>query len=207
MYPNVLNFEGVKGSENNKWSKDITPDHNLTIPFIRMAAGPMDYTPGAMQNRQAVDFSISFDNPNSLGTRSHQVAMYVVYEAPLQMLCESPSTYKKEQETVNFISQIPTVWDETRVLHAAIGDYIAVARKKGDKWYIGAMTDWTPRELELDLSFLNDGTFNMEVFKDGINADRFAEDYKIETTHVTKNSKVKAQMAPGGGWVAIISRQ
>ncbi len=207
MYPNVLNFEGVKGSENNKWSKDITPDHNLTIPFIRMAAGPMDYTPGAMQNRQAMDFSISFDNPNSLGTRSHQVAMYVVYEAPLQMLCESPSTYKKEQETVNFISQIPTVWDETRVLHAAIGDYIAVARKKGDKWYIGAMTDWTPRELELDLSFLNDGTFNMEVFKDGINADRFAEDYKIETTHVTKNSKVKAQMAPGGGWVAIISRQ
>ncbi len=206
MYPNVLNHEGVKGAENNKWSKEITPEHNLTIPFIRMAAGPMDYTPGAMKNRNEKDFSISFDNPNSLGTRAHQVAMYVVYEAPLQMLCESPSAYKKEQETVDFISQIPTTWDETIVLKGAIGDYVAIARKKGNKWFIGAMTDWTARTLDLDLSFLKEGSYKMEVYKDGVNADRFAEDYKKEIKQVTKNSKINIQMASGGGWTAIISQ-
>ncbi len=124
-------IEGVKGSENNKWSTDITPDHNVTIPFIRMAAGPMDYTPGAMSNRQDTNFAISFERPMSLGTRAHQVAMYVVYEAPLQMLCESPSRYYKEHETVDFIVQIPTTWDETVVLHGSMGDYIALARRKG----------------------------------------------------------------------------
>ena len=206
-YPNVINSEGVKGSEHNKWSKDITPDHNVTIPFIRMAAGPMDYTPGVMNNKQDANFAISFERPMSLGTRAHQVAMYVVYEAPLQMLCESPSRYYKEQETVDFIVQIPTTWDETIVLHGVIGDYIAVARRKGDKWYLGAMTDWTPRELELDLSFLNEGVFKLDVFKDGINAGRFAEDYKMETLEINKNSKIIAQMEAGGGWAAIISKQ
>ena len=218
VYPNVMNYEGVKGSEHNKWSKDITPEHNVTIPFIRMAAGPMDYTPGVMSNRHArqankgakrqdVNFATSFERPMSQGTRAHQVAMYVVYEAPLQMLCESPSRYHKEQETVEFIVQIPTTWDETIVLHGVIGDFIAVARRKGDKWYIGAMTDSSPRELELNLSFLKEGTFTMEVFKDGINADRFAEDYKLKTLEVNKGSKISAQMAAGGGWTAIISKQ
>lgn len=205
-YPNVINYEGVKGSENNKWSADANPEHNVTIPFIRMAAGPMDYTPGSMRNNLEIDFSISFDRPMSLGTRAHQVAMYVVYEAPLQMLCESPTIYIREQETVDFITQIPTIWDETIVLHGAIGDYIALARRKGDTWYLGAMTDWTQRELELDLSFLGEGAFEMEVFKDGINADRFAEDYKVETVEINKSSKVIAKMAAGGGWSAIISK-
>lgn len=206
-YPNVINYEGVKGSENNKWSADITPEHNVTIPFIRMAAGPMDYTPGAMSNRQDANFAISFERPMSLGTRAHQVAMYVVYEAPLQMLCESPSRYYKEQETVEFIVQIPTTWDETIVLHGVIGDFIAVARRKGDKWYIGAMTDGTSRKLEFDLSFLKEGNFKMEVFKDGINADRFAEDYKIDIIEVNQKSKITAEMSAGGGWAAIISIQ
>jgi len=205
-YPNVINYEGVRGAENNKFSNTITPDHNLTIPFIRMAAGPMDYTPGSMINKRKNDYSISFENPASFGTRSHQVAMYVIYEAPLQMLCESPSIYYKEQETVDFIAQIPTVWDETVVLKGAVGDYIAIARRKGDKWYIGAMTDWTPREFELDLFFLSEGNYKMDVFKDGANADRNAIDYKRETIDVTKNSKIIANMAPGGGWVAIISK-
>lgn len=206
MYPNVVNYEGVKGSENNKWSALITPEHNVTIPFIRMAAGPMDYTPGAMSNAQEDNYNISFDRPMSLGTRAHQIAMYVVYEAPLQMLCESPSRYYEEQESVDFMVRIPTVWDETIVLKGAMGDYIAVARRNGDSWYIGAMTDWTPRALELDLSFLSEGTFMMEVFKDGINADRFAEDYKLETHEVNSSSKVTVQMAPGGGWAAIIGK-
>ncbi len=206
MYPNMVNYEGVKGSEHNKWSKDITPEHNVTLPFTRMVAGPMDYTPGAMINKVDTNFSISFERPMSLGTRAHQVAMYVVYEAPLQMLCESPSRYYEEQETVDFIVRIPTVWDETRVLHGAVGDYIAVARRKGDTWYIGAMTDWDPRELELDLSFLGEGMYKMEVFKDGVNAGRFAEDYKKESFKVNKSSKILAKMAAGGGWTAIISR-
>jgi alpha-glucosidase len=206
-YPNVINYEGVKGSENNKWSSEITPDHNVTIPFIRMAAGPMDYTPGAMNNRQENNYSISFQRPNSLGTRSHQVAMFVVYEAPLQMLCESPSTYYREQETVDFISQIPTIWDETIVLHGAVGEYIAVARRNGNKWYLAAMTGWEPRELELNLFFLKDGLYKMDVYKDGVNADRFAQDYKRETLNVKKNAVINVQMAPGGGWAAIISER
>ncbi|MDO6602581.1 glycoside hydrolase family 97 protein [Arenibacter palladensis] len=205
IYPNVINYEGVKGSENNKWSKDVTPEHNVTIPFIRMAAGPMDYTPGAMSNRQKANFGISGKRPMSMGTRAHQVAMYVVYEAPLQMLCESPSRYYQEQETVDFITQIPTIWDETIVLQGAIGDYIAVARRKGDKWYIGAMTDWTSRDLELDLSFLKEGNYEMEVYRDGINANRYAEDYKIDVMEVNRESKIIAKMAPGGGWSAIIT--
>ncbi len=207
MYPNVINYESVRGSENNKWSDEITPEHNVTLPFIRMAAGPLDYTPGAMVNRQPENFAISFDRPMSLGTRAHQVSMYVIYEAPLQMLCETPSRYYREQETVDFITQIPTTWDETTVLLGAVGDYIAVARRNGDRWFLGAMTDWDSRELELDLSFLGDGLFKMEVYKDGVNAGRFAEDYKMETLEVNKNSKIMVKMASGGGWAAIISRK
>ncbi|MDD4192441.1 MAG: glycoside hydrolase family 97 protein [Mangrovibacterium sp.] len=207
MYPNVLNSEGLKGAECNKWSRDITPEHNVTLPFIRMVAGPMDYTPGAMVNKQKVNYTISFERPMSQGTRAHQVAMYVVFEAPLQMLCESPSRYYQEEETVGFISQIPTTWDETIVLKGKIGEYIALARRNGDNWYIGAMTNWDPRELELSLSFLDNGNFQMEVFKDGINATRFGEDYQKEVLSVNNNTNVIAKMAPGGGWVAIISNK
>ncbi|MCB0635073.1 MAG: glycoside hydrolase family 97 protein [Lewinella sp.] len=206
VYPNIINYEGVKGNENNKWSADITPEHNVTIPFIRMAAGPMDFTPGAMVNRQEVNFAISFERPMSLGTRAHQVAMYVIYEAPLQMLCESPSRYYQEQETVDFIVRIPTIWDETIVLHGAVGDYIALARRKGDQWYLGAMTDWTPRSLDLDLSFLGDGAYRMEIFQDGINAGRYAEDYQQREEEVDRTSTVTAELAPGGGWAAILTR-
>lgn len=206
VYPNLINYEGVKGSENNKWSADITPEHNVTIPFIRMAAGPMDYTPGAMVNKHKINYSVSFERPMSLGTRAHQVAMYVVYEAPLQMLCESPSRYYEEQETVDFITKIPTTWDETRVLHGKVGDYIAVARRKGDAWYIGAMTDWTARELEVDFSFLGEGEYEMETFRDGINAHRFAEDYSTGKRLVNSRSKLRISMVSGGGWAAVIRK-
>lgn len=206
MYPNVVNYEGVKGSENNKWSKAITPSHNVTLPFIRMAAGPMDYTPGCMSNAQESDFAIRFNRPMSLGTRAHQVAMYVVYEAPLQMLCDSPSRYYKEQETVDFITQIPTVWDETQVLYGAVGQYVVVARRKGANWYIGGMTDWSSRDFDLDLSFMGKGTYHMEIYCDGVNTDRFAEDYKIEKVEVTNLTKMKIHLAGGGGWAAILKR-
>jgi alpha-glucosidase len=206
-YPNVVNYEGVKGNENNKWSDEITPEHNVTIPFTRMVAGPMDYTPGAMMNAHAINHKISFERPMSLGTRCHEVAMYVVYEAPLQMMCESPSTYEKEQETVDFLTRIPTVWDETHVLEGAVSDYIIVARRKGDDWYIGAMTDWTPREFTIDLSFLDEGQYTMTVMKDGINADRYAQDYKREQQMVTRTNKIPLKMASGGGWAAIIGKE
>ncbi|MEQ8471278.1 MAG: glycoside hydrolase family 97 protein [Marinoscillum sp.] len=206
-YPNVVNYEGVKGSENNKWSADITPEHNVTIPFIRMVAGPMDYTPGAMSNRHEIDYSISFERPMSLGTRAHQVAMYVVYEAPFQMLCESPSRYKEEQETVDFMTQIPTTWDETVVLEGKVGDYVAIARRKGAKWYIGAMTDWTAREMDLDLSFLGEGPYKVTVYQDGINADRYAEDYIIKNSEVKASDKLNVKLASGGGFAAICTKQ
>ena len=203
-YPNVLNYEGVKGNENNKWSADITPEHNVTIPFIRMAAGPMDYTPGAMRNAQPDNYLISFDRPMSLGTRCHEVAMYVVYEAPIQMMCESPSIYYREQESVDFISKVPVTWDETIVLEGKVADYIIVARRKGDNWHIGAMTDWEARSFEIDLSFLPEGNYVMTVMQDGINADRYAEDYKKTTREVKPGDKINIKMASGGGWAARI---
>jgi alpha-glucosidase len=206
-YPNVISFEGVKGNENNKWSRDISPEHTVTLPFTRMVAGPMDFTPGAMDNANNQNYRISFYRPMGLGTRCHQVAMYIVFESPLQMLCDAPSTYYKEEETTRFISKIPTVWDETRVLDAKVADYVLIARRKDDKWYIGAMTDWTPRELEIDFSFLGDGIYEMETMSDGPNAERYAQDYKYDTINVDSQTMKKIKLAPGGGWAAIISRK
>ncbi|MCI0494286.1 glycoside hydrolase family 97 protein [candidate division KSB1 bacterium] len=202
-YPNVLTSEGVRGLENSKWSKDDpSPGHNVTIPFIRMLAGPMDYTPGAMINATKEQFQPIFNRPMSQGTRCHQLAMYVVYESPLQMLCDSPSNYLRELECLEFLSGVPTVWDDTRVLDAKIGEYILLARKSGNDWYVGAMTNWTARELEVDCSFLDAGNYTIEIYQDGINVDRNAMDYKKVVRTVTKNEKLNIHLAAGGGWVA-----
>lgn len=205
-YPNVVSFEGLKGLENSKWSEQPDPEHNLTLPFIRMVAGPMDYTPGAMLNANKENFRIIFNAPMSPGTRCHQLAMYAVFESPLQMLTDNPSNYYREPECMEFLKQVPTVWDETRVLEAKVSDYILVARRLGETWYVGAMTDWSPREMELDLGFLDSGSFKMQVWKDGVNADKHAADFSQEEVNVTKSSKIKIEMAPGGGWAAIIKR-
>jgi alpha-glucosidase len=140
----------------------------------------------------------------SLGTRCHQLAMYVVFDAPLQMLADSPSNYLREPETMEFLGPVPTEWDETKVLDARIADYVLVARRNGRDWYVGAMTDWTARDLDVDLSFLGDGSFTMEAFQDGMNADRVASDYKKTTGRVSKGEKLKIHLAPGGGWAARI---
>ena len=203
-YPNVLSQEGVKGNENNKWCADVTPEHNLILPFTRMVAGPMDYTPGAMLNAHPVNHNVSYDRPMGLGTRCHELAKYIVYESPLQMMCESPSIYKKEQESVDFITRIPVVWDETRVLEAKVSDYIVVARRKGKAWYVGAMTDASPRELEISLSFLDEGDYKLTLMKDGINADRYAQDYKLEKRSINKTEVLKIKMVSNGGWAAIL---
>ena len=241
-WPNVLTYEGVMGNEQNKWKVEgfpysdniypVDPEHNLTIPFIRMAAGPMDYTPGAMTNVNRFDYKWSpadvsppgfnalgqplstEDNMHAIntrpmvtGTRAHQVAMYTVFESPLQMMCDSPTLYKKEQETVDFITQIPTVWDETVVLEAAVSDYIVLARRSGENWYLGAMTDWEPRDFDINLSFLNKNTnYSVQIFKDGINADRNAMDYKVDQKTMSSTTPLQIQMSSGGGFSAIFTK-
>jgi len=204
-WPNLINTEGVRGLEQNKWSKYSNPEHNVTLPFTRMFLGPLDYTPGAMVNSGLEkNFQAVFERPMSLGTRCHQLAMYVVYEAPLQMLADSPSRYLREPEIMQLLAPMPTTWDETKVLDAKMADYVVIARRHGRDWYIGAMTDWDPRDLNIDLSFLPAGNFEMDAYQDGANADRLGSDYKKVTSTVTNKSRVTIKMARGGGWAARI---
>jgi len=212
-WPNVVNFEGVKGLENSKWEPrqgdgplHDQPRYDVTIPYLRMLCGQLDYTPGAMDNATRDNFFGNNNHPMSQGTRAHQVAMYVVFDAPLQMLADSPTKYMREQPTTDFISQIPTTFDETRPLAGELGEYVAVARRKGDTWYVGAMTNWTPRTLTLDLSFLGSGSRQATIFADGRNAfsSKEAMDYKVTSASVNPSAKLTVKLAPGGGWAAII---
>src|SRR5439155_84271 len=154
-WPNLISTEGVRGMEWSKWSADAEPGHNLTLPFTRMFLGPMDYTPGAMLNATKKTFAPIHEQPMALGTRCHQLAMYVVFESPLQMLADSPTNYLRELEAMEFLAPVPSVWDETRVLDAKIGEYVLLARRNGRDWYVGAMTNWTGRDLDLDLSIMS----------------------------------------------------
>jgi len=203
-WPNLINTEGVRGMEWSKWSADAEPEHNVTLPFTRMFLGPLDYTPGAMRNATKVTFAAINHQPMALGTRCHQLAMYVVFEGPLQMLADTPSNYLRETEAMEFLSAVPTEWDETKVLDAKIADYVLIARRNGRDWYIGAMGDWTARDLDVDLSFLPDGNFTMDAYQDGINADHNASDYRKTSNQVNKTAKIKIHLAPGGGWAARI---
>jgi alpha-glucosidase len=203
-WPNLINTEGVRGLEWSKWSADTEPEHNVTLPFTRMFLGPMDYTPGAMLNAQKNSFAPIFSRPMSLGTRCHQLAMYVVYEAPLQMLSDSPSNYLREPEVMEYLAAVPTEWDETKALDGRISEYVAVARRNGRDWYVGAMSNWTPRELEIDFSFLPEGTLWMEAYQDGVNAEHYASDYKKTRRQVSRSTKIKVSLAAGGGWAARI---
>ncbi len=210
-YPNIVNFEGVKGLENSKWEPRVgdgplhnQPRYDVTAPYLRMLVGPMDYTPGAMTNATRAQFFGNNDHPMSQGTRAHQVAMYTIFDAPLQMMADSPTKYEREQPTTDFIRQIPTVFDEIKVIDGRIGEYIVLAKRKGSTWYLAAMTDWTPRDMEIPLNMLSAGTHNAEIFADGINADRDATDYCKLQQQVGKNDVIKIHLAPGGGWSAII---
>jgi len=205
-YPNMLTREGVKGLEHNKWSADITPDHDCTLPFIRMFAGPMDYTPGAMRNSEENNFKADFNRPMSQGTRCHQLGLYVVFESPLQMLADAASAYLREKECMEFLSAVPSVWDETKPLAGKVGDYVAVARQQGPNWFIGAITDWKRRELDVKLDFLPPGTYTLIEFVDGINADQYAEDYARKESTVKSGDVIKIKMAPGGGYVAMLKK-
>ncbi|HWB93834.1 MAG TPA: glycoside hydrolase family 97 protein [Puia sp.] len=205
-WPNVIGYEGVKGLENFKWANEDQPRYVVTIPFIRMIAGPMDYTPGAMRNATQQAFRPINDNPMSKGTRCAQLAEYVIFEAPLQMLADNPTSYMREQECTDLITSVPTTFDETVPLDGKVGEYVALARRKGDTWFVGAMTNWTPRSLTIDCSFLPAGDYEAVVFKDGVNADRDATDYKKETIRIHSGDKLPIQLYGGGGWVARIKK-
>lgn len=207
-YPNAMTFEGVYGMEHNKSSHDISPDHDLILPFTRMVAGPMDYTPGATINAVKSDFMMNWSHPMSQGTRAHQAALYVVFESPLQMLCDSPSNYYKAPEFASFIAQIPTVWDETKAIEAKAGEYVVIARRKGDVWYLAGLTNWTGRSFDVPLSFLGDKQYSVEIFADGVNANTYAQDFKmINRSGVSATQSIKINMASGGGWAAIFKLQ
>ena len=203
-YPNVIGYEGVKGLENYKWANEDQPRYTTTIPYIRMMAGPMDYTPGAMRNTTEANYRVVSSNPMSKGTRCNQLAMYVIFESPLQMLSDNPTIYKKEKECTDFIAKMPTTFDETVALDGKVAEYVALARKKGDTWFAGAMSNWTARDITIDFSFLPNGNYEAEIFKDGINADREATDYRREVIKLTNAQKLTIHLAPGGGWAARI---
>lgn len=202
-FPNVLTSEGVAGLENHKWGSFVTPKHNVTLPFTRMVAGPMDYTPGAMKNLHEKDHQINFNLPASVGTRCHQLGMYVVYESPLQMLADTPTAYEKEPECMQFLSQVPVVWDETKVISAAVGEHIIVARRNGDTWYLGGMAGEKGGSFEIPLDFIK-GNKTMTSWEDGVNVDLNAEDFAVRTKKVKTGDKISVSMYDGGGFAAII---
>ena len=208
-YPNVINFEGVHGLETMKWSGASVDQvtYDVTVPYIRMMAGPMDYTQGAMRNATRGNYHPVYNEPMSQGTRCRQLAQYVVFDSPLNMLCDSPSNYMREQECLEFIAGVPTVWDETIGLCGEVGKYIAIARRSGDEWYVGAMTDWSSRETVLDLTFLPEGSYEIEIYRDGANAYRIARDYKKEIIELPSDRMLTVNMSSGGGFAAKIVKK
>ena len=210
-YPNIFNFEGVKGLENSKWEPRVgdgplhnQPRYDVTAPYLRMLAGPMDYTPGAMMNAMKNSFFGNNDHPMSQGTRVHQMAMYTTFEAPLQMMADSPTKYTQNQECTDFIAQIPTTFDETVALDGQLGEYTVIARRKGSVWYVAAMTDWTARDLTISLDFIGEGQHTADIFADGVNAHKEATDYKHTQQTVTNKDRLTVHLSSGGGWTAII---
>lgn len=207
-YPNAMTFEGVHGMEHDKDSADISPDHDMVLPFTRMVAGPMDYTPGAVNNATKDDYNPLWYHPISQGTRSHQVALFVTYESPLMMLCDTPSKYYQAPEYTEYLSKIPTVWHETVAQEAVAGEYLLISRKTADgRWYSAGLTGWQGRDLVLDTSFLGEGEWEAKIHRDGPNADSWAEDYKIETITVSAGDKLPVHMAKGGGWAAEFTKK
>ncbi len=208
-YPNVLTFEGVRGLEWNKWSSALTVDHDVILPFTRMLAGPMDYTPGAMENiSDSRKHKMNFKHPKSQGTRCHELAKYVIFESPLQMLADEPTAYEKEADCMRFLSVVPTVWDQTVVLDAKVGEHIFLARKKDDVWYLGGMTGSLAQTISLDFSFLEEGAYEMEVWRDGekTRTDGTSFEY-FKEENINASMKYIVSMAEGGGWTAIIRKK
>jgi alpha-glucosidase len=203
-WPNVLNFEGIHGLEQMKWSGPEVDQvtYDVTVPFARLVAGPADYTQGAMRNATRGNYHPVNTEPMSQGTRCHQLAEYIVFDAPLTMLCDSPTNYRREEECTRFIASVPTVWDETIALAGKMAEYVAIARRSGSTWYVGVLGNWDERDLEIDLGRLGVGAKQGEAFVDGINAHRAARDYRHGKVSV--NGTWKVHLAPGGGAVLVL---
>ena len=200
-YPNIISYEGIRGLEQGGNCK---PENTIYIPFIRNAVGPADFTPGSMFSAQPQDNRSSFSNAMGSGTRAYQMALYVVLESGIQMLADTPTRYLQEAECTEYIASVPVIWDETKVLDAKVGEYVVTARRKGDKWFIGAITNNDGRTLEVNLDFLKDGEHSFTSFEDGINADRQAMDYKKRTSKVNKDTKLTIKMVRNGGFCGVI---
>lgn len=202
-YPHIINFESVFGMEEVKWTdiKNNMPLYDVTFPYIRMMAGPVDYTPGAMRNATKADWRAMYYTPSSMGTRCHQLAAYIVHDSPFTMLCDAPTNYLNEQECVDFIASLPVEVDSTFIASGELGKYIVTVRKKDVNWYIGGMTNWDERDVQLDFSFLPEGvSYTAVLFKDGVNANKQAEDYRKETIRIDKDSRLTLHLASGGGF-------
>jgi alpha-glucosidase len=207
-YPNAINFEGVYGLEQMKWAPTTVDlvTYDVTVPFIRMVAGPIDYTQGAMKNAARGMYRPVYSDPMSQGTRCRQLALYVIFNSPMNMLCDSPSEYKKEPESTKFIAEIPVVWDESIALDGKVAEHISMARRSGDEWYVGGLTNWSRRNAEVKLDFLKPGVkYTLTLYKDGINAHRKGIDHVIEVLEVTSETRLTIPMAPGGGFAARIA--
>ena len=207
-YPNVVNYEGVFGMEEARWAKKTTdmPLYDVTFPFIRMMAGQVDFTPGAMRNGTRENWVECYQNPVSMGTRCHQAACYVVHDSPFTMLADTPHSYEQDSLYTRFIAQIPDTWDETRVVQGEIGRYIVTARRKGDTWYMAGQTNWDERTIELPLSVVGEGSYLVTLLADGINAGHNAEDYKIDHLTCGNGDTLTIRMASGGGFVMKIRK-
>ena len=202
-YPHIINFESVFGMEEVKWTdiKNNMPLYDVTFPYIRMMAGPVDYTPGAMRNATKADWRAMYYTPASMGTRCHQLAAYIVHDSPFTMLCDAPTNYLNEQECVDFMASLPVEVDSTFIASGELGKYIVTVRKKDVNWYIGGMTNWDERDVQLDFSFLPEGmSYTAVLFKDGVNANKQAEDYRKETIRINKDSRLTLHLASGGGF-------
>ena len=203
-YPNLLTREGIMGMEYSKWSTRVTPEHDVTIPFTRNLAGPMDYTPGCFQNATREQFRPRNIEPMCQGTRAHQLAMYVVFFSPLAMLSDYPESYD-HQPGMDFLDKVPTVWDETRAPNGEPAQYVTVARRHGNTWYLGSMTNWDARDLKVPLSFLGSGAYQLQLFADGADADKVATSLEISSRRVSSSEVLQLHLAPGGGAAAIFT--
>lgn len=201
-YPNVINYEAVRGEECSKWDTTSNPTYHLQIPFIRMLSGPLDYTPGSMRNRSKAAFvPVPKGLPTTMGTRCHELALFILFDQYLAVLSDSPEAYRKYADVMAFLSSVPVDFDDTKVLDAKLSEYAVLAKRKGDSWYVGALTSWTARDMTVDLSFLGKGTYRADILKDGKNADSNAESYEHQTITVNRNSRLQLHLASGGGAV------
>lgn len=204
-YPNVLTREGLIEFEYNGWTTEDSPEHHNILPYIRMFTGPMDYIPATLRNSTKNNFKALGDYPMGQGTRAHAMALFVILSSPMTMLPDSPSDYYREKECTQFLSQIPVEWDETRLLDGKMASYTALARRSGNDWYIGAITNWDERTLTINTDFLAPGKYLLEAVQDGLNANTRAENYQLIRKDITAGTPITIEMRSGGGWVARIT--